>query len=389
MSLVNKVLRDLDARRAGEGERTALPAAVTPLVARLDRSARWPWIVLGVGAVAAVVGFAFPFLQHTLMREPSVSTATQAQAIVSAQPTETAPAIWPPSTSVVAVASNAANVPDALAVSVSGLRLSEELHQTPEPRQRRPVAGMAAGQTAAPAPPRSAPTSVSPESKASIQRPAPSSEITSSAKDMRAQPTVADMRVDKQERKPSPAEVADANFRRGLAMQRQGNAVQAASFYRQALDLNVEHAGARQALSAMLLEARQFDEAEELLRRGIEIPVTRMASALSLARLKVEKGDAATALDLLLRNSAAGEGSADYQGFAGALLNRVGRSGEAIERYQSATRLAPSDARWWAGLGIALDAGGRTAEAREAYVKAKSLPGLPPDLAQHVELRLR
>ena len=31
MSLVNKMLRDLDARRVGDGERAALPAAVTPL----------------------------------------------------------------------------------------------------------------------------------------------------------------------------------------------------------------------------------------------------------------------------------------------------------------------------------------------------------------------
>ena len=36
MSLVNKMLRDLDARRVGDGERAALPAAVTPLAAHQE-----------------------------------------------------------------------------------------------------------------------------------------------------------------------------------------------------------------------------------------------------------------------------------------------------------------------------------------------------------------
>ena len=57
--------------------------------------------------------------------------------------------------------------------------------------------------------------------------------------------------------------------------------------------------------------------------------------------------------------------------------------------YLAATRLAPAEARWWAGLGIALDAAGKSAEAREAYQKAHGLPGLPPDLALHVDQRLR
>ena len=90
-----------------------------------------------------------------------------------------------------------------------------------------------------------------------------------------------------------------------------------------------------------------------------------------------------------IRLSAAGERSADFQGFAGALLNRAGRAAEAVDRYQTATRLSPGDGRWWAGLGIALEATGRPTEARDAYLKARGLPGLTPDLMQLVEQRLR
>ena len=202
-------------------------------------------------------------------------------------------------------------------------------------------------------------------------------------------PEPVESRIDKQVRLPSAVERAEADYRRGLLAQRQGNADGAAGSYRAALENYPEHAAARQTLAALLIDARRFDEAEELLRKGAELPSVRLASTLALARLKVERNQAGAALDLLLNNATSGERSAEYQGFAGALLNRVGRTAEAVEHYRAATRLAPNEGRWWAGLGIALDAAGKAPEAREAYQKARSLPGLPADLALHIEQRLR
>lgn len=393
MSLVNKVLRDLDARRAGEGERTALPAAVTPLAVRLDRSTRWPWIAAGALAIAVAVGLATFLLQGGMPHEGQAAAPPPVVAAAPALPPMPAAA---PENALVNAPANALPSPPApmpaeavptreepAAADVSGLRLSDELRRVPEPRKPAPAAGAAQK----PAQARPAPT-VRADPLPAVQR-AAADNVAAAAKAPPVPEPAAEMRVEKQERKPTPAESADNAYRRGVAAHRQGSAAQAAGFYRQALELYPEHGAARQALVGILLEARQFDDAEEVLRRGIEIAPARMASVLSLARLKVEKGDAATALDLLLRNAAAGERSPEYQGFVGALLNRAGRSGEAIERYQSATRLAPAEARWWVGLGISLDAGGRAAEAREAYLRARGLPGLPTDLVQHVEQRLR
>jgi MSHA biogenesis protein MshN len=196
-------------------------------------------------------------------------------------------------------------------------------------------------------------------------------------------------RIDKQLRMPSAAERADIDYRRGILAQRQGDADAAANGYRVALDTYPEHAAARQALAALLIEAKHFDEAEEVLRKGADLAPVRLASVLAWARLKVERNQAPAALEILQRFAVTGERSAEYQGFTGALLNRAGRSAEAAEHYQAATRLAPSEGRWWAGLGIALDAMGKTQESREAYLKARALPGLPADLAQHIEQRLR
>lgn len=398
MSLVNKVLRDLDARRAGEGERAALPAAVTPLAARLDRPARWPRVFLGAIAVAAVLGVAVSNVQDFLPRETPAAPPTQLVPPTQPQAAPAVPTASAPPVDVVAatpaasVASSSATPVPAHEVStsaaVSSLRLSDELRRVPEPKSRAPVAGtlsQAVPKLAQARATASMPAGQTPP----MQQAAPAENAASPARGVRAQESTVGMRVEKQESKPTPAEVADASFRRGVAAARQGNATLAASLYRQAIDQHPEHAAARQALVSALLDARQYDEAEELLRRGIDMPSARMVSVLALARLKVEKGEAPAALDLLLRNAGAGERSAEYQGFLGALLNRAGRSGEAIERYQLATRLAPAEARWWVGLGISLEAGGRAAEGREAYLKARSLPGLPADLVQHVEQRLR
>jgi len=198
-----------------------------------------------------------------------------------------------------------------------------------------------------------------------------------------------DGHIDKQTRLPTAAERAESTYRRGLLIQRQGQLDDAASLLRAALEDNPEHAAARQTLAGMLIDAKNFDEAESVLRKGVDINSVRLPSVLALARLKVERNQTPAALELLQQNSVAGERSADFQGFTGALLNRAGKHKEASERYQAAAQLAPTEGRWWAALGIALEAQGRATEARDAYMKAKNLPGLPPELEQHIDQRLR
>jgi len=56
MSLVNKMLRDLDARRAGNSDRAALPAAVTPLAARQESDGAGSRLLLGVLLAIALLG---------------------------------------------------------------------------------------------------------------------------------------------------------------------------------------------------------------------------------------------------------------------------------------------------------------------------------------------
>ncbi|TRZ97998.1 MAG: hypothetical protein D4R84_04415 [Rhodocyclaceae bacterium] len=376
MSLVNKMLRDLDARRAGESDRAGLPAAVTPLAARQEPDRGLSRLWLGMALAAAAGGVAWYGMQVS-NPEVSVARPVAVAPVVPVVPVAPAASTVAAPAAPVSVESTSAAVPAPGArPDMSSLRMADALSAVPE---------------IAAEPSRKA-TTATPKALQKPQKPfasvvAPPRPLVVALP--KAPPVSGDARINKQEHLPSPAERAENEYRRGVLAQRQGNAEDAAGSYRAALVQYPEHAAARQMLAALLIEARHFDEAEELLRKGAELAPVRLASTLALARLKVERNQAPAALDLLQKNAAAGEHSAEYQGFAAALLNRAGRVAEAVEHYQAATRLAPNEGRWWAGLGIALDAAGRGPEAREAYQKARALPGLPADLAQHVEQRLR
>ena len=385
MSLVNKMLRDLDARRAGAGDRAAFPAAVTPLAAHREpgrgKSHWWPGVVLVTAVLGAAAWYGAQPGQPAA-RPPAAAPAvpvTPAAMMPAAAPTAPEPV------SVQAFAPLAGLPP---------LRMTDQLSGTPDARPgAKPAAAPRATSAATPVV-----TSAVASAAASVPKPTPAVPNTPerplagdapSRSPITLPPVPVDTRIDKQMRLPTPAERAESEYRRAVLAQRQGNLEHAAVGYRTALEDYPEHAAARQTLAALLIDAKRFDEAEELLRQGTELASVRLASTLALARLKVERNQGSAALDLLQRNAASGERSAEYQGFLGALLNRANRSAEAVERYQAATRLAPNEGRWWAGLGMALDAAGKAPEAREAYQRARTLPGLPVDLAQHVEQRLR
>lgn len=399
MSLVNKMLRDLDARRVGDGERAALPAAVTPLAAHQETRPVLPSLLLATVAALTVGGAAWYAMQNFGPQPAAVAPVPVAPPPHVAAPPAVvaAPVVATPPVAAEPAAAAAPSAPEPVApvgvpapapvAALPTLRMADALialpEARPEPARKPPAAPAKAvppplAAVAAVAP---APTSRPPVAEAAT-RPAP----VAAAK---AAPPAAEALIEKQLRQPSAAERAEAAYRRGLAAARQGFADDAIGFHRAALADQAEHAAARQALAALLIEARRYDEAEEVLRKGTDIASARLPSALALARLQVERNQAPAALETLQKHAAAGERSAEYQGFAGALLNRAGRSAEAVAHYQAATRLAPGEGRWWAGLGIALDAAGKGPEARDAYQKARSLPGLPADLAQHVEQRLR
>jgi len=187
----------------------------------------------------------------------------------------------------------------------------------------------------------------------------------------------------------SPRDRAEADYRKAIGVLNQGRTQEAADLLQHALRIDAEHGAARQLLFKLLHEARRTDEAAQLLREGLQVQPAQIAWAMSLARLQVDRGDFNGAWHTLQASLPAAGNSADYQGFAAHVLQRLGSHKEAATRYETATRLAPGDGRWWLGLGLALESDGRPAEAREAFAHARASGTLSAELLAIVEQKLR
>ena len=159
--------------------------------------------------------------------------------------------------------------------------------------------------------------------------------------------------------------------------------------YTATLQLDPRHAAARQALVGLLLENHRIDEAQQLLQDGLGLNPDRLAYVILLARIQVERGDLQGAHDLLQKYAGSAAGDAEYHAFDAALLQRLGRHKEAVAAYQAALKLAPRAGLWWMGLGISLQADKRSAEALDAFRRAKSVGGLSPDLVAFVDQRMK
>ena len=369
MSLINQMLRDLEERRADELTRQNLQREIRPLPPA-PRPARAWWLVslvglIGLGGAGWLVYAQWP------------STVTEAPPPVAA-PSPLSPLPVPP-----AAAPEAAPVVPAEAMlpreveppaGLDGLRLTVALQTLPV------EAAVPAATPIVPAPETPA--------KAAVQNPVPSpakpvGNVPKAAVEVPAGPGS----VEKSASLATPRERADADYRKAQAAATAGRVAETVEALQAALRQDPGHVPARQALIRTLVDQRHLEEAETVLRDGLEQQPAQVSWAMSLARLQVERNDWPAALKTLGRSAAFGARSADYQGFTGHVEHRLGHYRDAIVHYQGATRLAPAEGRWWLGLGLALEADGQGGEAKEAFRRALASGNLATELAAIAEAR--
>jgi len=187
----------------------------------------------------------------------------------------------------------------------------------------------------------------------------------------------------------SPQQQAEFSYQKAVALLQQGRVTEAQESLGESLRVAPDHAASRQALAGILVEKKQYAQAEHLLRDGLGRGGSQPEFAMAMARIQVERGDGSGALETLQKNLAGGKDHAGYQAFLAALLQRQGQHKPAIEHYSTALRLAPASASSQVGLGISLQAENHPAEAQEAFNRAKTSGGLSPELQNFVEQRLK
>lgn len=348
MSLINDVLRNIEAKRPDDLARHKLQREIRALPAGRSGFGRVAWLVGGLAAILVLGAAGFYASRHVAESAP-VSPPPPAPTLEAPPPLPLAPppvAIVPPAPGVTAEADD-------------NLRLSAQLAAVPLPAA--PVLGV----------PDPLPPSPAPSVKAETAVPA------------------GPVKIEKSPLAPTARDKADAELRRAETALASGRSGEALDGLRAALKLDPGYVAVRQALLRQLLDARKIDEAMVVLQDGLENMPTQTGWAVSLARLQLEQGDLAGADRTLARSQGYAEANADYAGFQGHVKSRLGAQRQAIAHYQRATRLAPGEGRWWLGLGLAFEADGRLPEARDALRRAIASGTLNHDLAAVAEQHLR
>lgn len=376
MSLINKVLTDLESRTDGATsaqDHKRVYDGLRPATVPRRRSYRGVWVaVLVIGAAGAGAFIGMQFWSKTAVHvDPPVTVQVPAlPPVVALQPQAAQPAAAPAST-----AEPATVVPAPPAVAAI------------EPERPMPaVAPPAPGKpTTRPVRPKPAVRGERPHAAPQAQKKKRVNANTDVAK-KDAVPGIPDMA-----KRPVPMtaqEQAENEYRAAVRAWQRRDVVGAEAKLKAALGMQADHAKARELLAAVMISLGRAGEAQVLLEQGLVITPAHYPFALILARLYVNQGAEPKAIAVLEGVRASGQRDPEYLGFLAALYQRANRYDDAIGAYRSALALRPQEGRWWMGLGICLEGAKNGAAAVEAYGHARAGAGMTPALLQYVEQRL-
>jgi MSHA biogenesis protein MshN len=385
MSIINKMLQDLDRRqgRSDPDATMAIPQVRTVPAGTKDRE--WFWRIVAALLVASVAWVAW--IAWQLQPRESIATGEAFKAAQAAP--RAAPAVQAAPVPVAAAPAPAAEVPAPVvqtpAAQVVPVPASAP---APQPEAAKPAPPPAPKASPAPAP---KPAPVVAAKPTPAPAPAPKLDLDIPPARILQGPAVSQgpSKVEKRDRTRSPDERAEAEFRRGAGLLNQGRGSEAEEAFAAALAAAPTHEAARQALVAMNLEQQKVEEARRLLQDGVALNPGNARFATVLARILVERRDYAGALGVLNGVKAPVQSDAEYQALRGTVLQRLGAHPEAVEAFQAALRAAPQNGAAWMGLGSSLEAIGRRQDAAEAFRRAADSASLNADTKSYAEQRAR
>lgn len=409
MSLINKMLQELDRRHAPQLANVppGLTASQSPQPVHAPTrmvGSEWFWRVVAFLIVLTIVWIAWVAwqitprgavtelaLQSVKRPVPAGFAAAPVAAPVATAPTAavppaaSAPAALPPPTAPAPQPAAVKSEPDRPEM----LKLALEIITPLKERGARP----APAASGAPAP---SPTPAPVSKRADKPAPAPKLDHLAKAATkgateaalLQAGAPPASGQISKRDGA-TPRERATSEYRRAVGFVNQGRIAEGMEAFRVALSFDPGYEPARQTQVALLLEAKRIDEAARLLQEGIALNPSNAAFVMLMARIMVERNDVGGALALLQQHAPAAAANADYHAFAAALYQRLGRHGEAVTEYGAALRVAPGSGVWWVGLGISQEAQQRATEAADSFRRAKETGTLSSELAGFVERKLK
>ena len=183
-------------------------------------------------------------------------------------------------------------------------------------------------------------------------------------------------------------ERAESEYAHAVELLHQGKPGAAVQGLEQAVRMSARHDAARQALVNTLIDMGRRDEAIAYAQNGLAENVAQPTLAMTLARLQHEKGELRPAIATLERTLPHAAARADYEALLAALLQKNEMHAQAAEHYLVALQKSPEAGVWWMGLGISYQAVQKTSSALEAFQRAQATRTLNPELSAFVETRV-
>jgi len=357
MSIINKMLQDLDQRNGRSGGETMAGDAIRSI------KPESPWH-LGRNILLAIVGLGAASLAGAWWLQQR-NHGVESRVVVLAPPVPAPANNLPPADSQIALASP---VPQ---VALAGVLVPAK---APVATSARKDATLAPPPPIAEAPAIAAASSSSTADKVEPPAPLPKAVATN--------PKAADGKTY------DAKQVAGNLLGEAVMLDRQGHQEEAKVPLQRALAANPLDVQARQMLIQLQLDTGQVEKAGALLTEGQRLLPEQSNFTLTLARFKVDGGDIGGAIRLLEAGRASARNEPQYHAFLAALLLRVQRYDEAVEHYLVALRSDPANANWLVGVGVALENVGKHADAAEAYRRADGVASLTPEVANFLSERL-
>lgn len=376
MSLINKMLQELDRRHARTAAQGQTPHPAVRTVQAVRSSSEWFWRIIAALMLMAALWTGWVVYQ---LQPRSVATELAYRAVEnSRRRAAAAPApVTAPAPAPVAAASAAAAKPAAISVPAAS------------PAPAVPVAAPVA---VAPAPERLAAPIETLRLALTIDTPLatrPAAPASTASSLPRNPAQSAQGRVEKRERAGTASDLAEAEFRRAAQLLERGRVAEAEQALLAAINAQQAHQAARQTLIALYIETERIEDAKRHLQEGLAVNPAYTPFAVALSRIHVDRREFSRALEILDRARTAGQTSAEFHSLRAAILQRMARHSEAAEAYRMALGFGPQGGATWVGLGISLDALGRRPEAAEAFRRGVASGELADEVRAYADQRAR
>jgi MSHA biogenesis protein MshN len=370
MSLINQVLKDLDERRAVEyaehkSELDDLHFVRTPKRKRISRP-----VIIGSSILVVIVAAALAGL-YVYQQGKDTEQVSETSEDGVAQ-TIQAPRVQPTT-----VVNRPASVKQVVKPSTTGSLTSSHKPET-------------SGQSAARAEPRqtASPKTArkhSADKKVVATAPEPvkkSDELTDVEDDhspTQFERSVVPLR---------PEQKAELAYQNGYEQLKSRQYRKAEHSLRRALAIEQEHIKARELLSGLYIKQGRWVEASELLKQGVTYSPRHLTFAKLYARALMQLNRDQQAISVLKQHAPAIKNDPNYFAMLAALYQRQGQHQDAADEYARLVTINPQNGVWWVGLGISLEALGRTRDAVRAYGHARKTGNLHAEVAKFTNNRL-